>query len=41
MLNLANRRQKQLLALSLLLAAGFYLTVVLWSGYETFLQTLK
>lgn len=41
MLNLVSRRQKQLLALSLMLAAGFYLAVVVWVGYDDILQTMQ
>lgn len=41
MLNLVSRRQKHLLALSLILAAGFYLAVVLWAGYDDILLTMQ
>ncbi|MFO7604057.1 MAG: lysylphosphatidylglycerol synthase transmembrane domain-containing protein [Gammaproteobacteria bacterium] len=35
------RRQKYLLALSLILTAGFYLAAVLWAGYEAILQSVS
>jgi len=41
MLNLVSHRQKQLLALSLILAAGFYLAVVFWAGYDSILQAMQ
>ncbi len=41
MLNLASRRQKQLLALSLILAAGFYFVVVVWVGQDDILRTMQ
>ena len=41
MLNFATRRQKHLLALSLLLAAGFYAGIVLWAGHEDVLRTMN
>ena len=41
MLNLVSRRQKQLLAISLILAAGFYLAVVFWAGYDDILQAIQ
>ena len=41
MLNLVSRRQKHLLALSLMLAAGFYLAVVVWAGYDDIAKTMQ
>lgn len=40
MLNFASQRQKQLLAVSLLLAAGFYLAIVIWAGHDSILHTM-
>ena len=41
MLNFASQRQKQLLALSLILAAGFYLAIVVWAGHDSILHTIQ
>lgn len=41
MLQLVSRRQKQLLAISLVLAAGFYLAFIFWAGFDVILQTIS